>query len=261
VPQVGNVKLDTISGAFTQITGYQLAAAASGSASVITSGSCTVIRTTCSNTVAGTHVTALDAGTVTLTGPSGTGLNNQKLTESSNTYSYTIGSEGITIPGQASGSILPGTYSLAGAGGTDVGPFSASLTIGSPLTLTLPTTVTESAGLTLNWTGGNASDVVEIIGYSGIGCSGTGTNQAATQAEFICSTTAGQRTYTVPASILTQLPTVTAAQIAAGTANGALEVMSGVTPVNFNAPLKKDGSNIPSAFSSYIGIAGQAAYQ
>jgi uncharacterized protein (TIGR03437 family) len=261
VPQYGTVKLDTIGGAFTQITGFQLAAA-SGNYSLVTSGSCTVVRTTCSNTVAGTHVTSLDAGTVTLTGPAGTNLTNQQLTETGNTYSYIIGSEGISIPGQASGSILPGTYTLNGAGGTDVGPFNTSLTIGSPLVLSspLPSTVTESAGLTLNWTGGNASDVVEIIGYSGTGC-GTGTNQVANQAEFICSTTAGQRTFTVPASILTQLPTVTAAQISAGTANGALQVMSGVTPVNFNAPLKKDNSNIPSVFASYLGIGGQAAYQ
>jgi hypothetical protein len=261
--QYGTVKIDTISGAFTQITAFQLAAA-SGNYSVATSGSCIVVRTTCSNTVAGTHPANLDAGTVTLTGPAGTNLTNQKLTETSNVYNYTIGTEGLatSLPGQGNGSILPGTYNLTGAGGTDVGPFSASLTLGSPLTLSspLPATVTESAGLTLNWTGGNASDPVQIIGYSGTGC-GSGASQVPNQAEFICKTTAGQGTFTVPASILTQLPTVTAAQISAGTATGALEVLSGVTPVNFNAPLKKDNSNIPSAFSSYLGIAGQAAYQ
>jgi hypothetical protein len=37
--------------------------------------------------------------------------------------------------------------------------------------------------------------------------------------------------------------------------------MSGVTPVNFNAPLKKDNSNIPSVFASYLGIGGLVAYQ
>ena len=39
----------------------------------------------------------------------------------------------------------------------------------------LPTTVTRSAGLTLNWTGGNASDLVEIIGWSST-TTGTGTS-------------------------------------------------------------------------------------
>ena len=206
--------------------------------------------------------TSFDAGTVTLTGPSGTNLNNQKLTETSNTYSYTIGTEGISIPGQPSGSILAGTYTLTGAGGTDVGPFNTSITIGPPLTLNnpLPATVTESAGLTLNWTGGNASDVVEIVGYSGT-ISGTGANEITNATEFICTTTAGQKTFTVPASILTQLPTISAAQVAAGTASGSLEVLSSATPVNFNATLKKDGSNIPSSFASIIGISGSALYQ
>ena len=262
VPQYGNVKFDSISGSFNQLTGFQLAGS-SLNYSVTTSGSCMVVHLTCSSTVAGVHVTNLDAGTVTLTGPSGTNLNSQKLTEdSSYNYSYTIGTEGISIPGQGNGSIVAGTYSLAGAGGNDVGSFNTAITLGSPLTLSpgLPSTVTESAGLTLNWTGGNASDVVEIIGFSGTAC-GTGANPTTNQAEFICSTTAGQRTYTVPASILTQLPTVSAAQISAGTASGFLEVISGPTPVNFNATLKKDGSSIPSTFSSLIGIGGQAAYQ
>ena len=223
-----------------------------------------VIRvTSTSTTVAAAHLTSFDAGTVTLTGPSGTNLNNQKLTETSNTYSYTIGTEGISIPGQPNGSILAGTYTLTGAGGTDVGPFNTSITIGPPLTLNspLPATVTESAGLTLNWTGGNASDVVDIIGYSGT-ASGTGANEITNATEFVCTTTAGQKTFTVPASILTWLPTITAAQVAAGTASGSLDVLSIATPAtSFNATLKKDGSNIPSTFSSITGTGGSALYQ
>ena len=153
---------------------------------------------------------------------------------------------------------------MTGAGGNDVGPFSTSITIGPPLTLNnrpLPTTVTESAGLTLNWTGGNAADVVEIIGSSGT-TTGTGANQITTATEFVCTTTAGQRTFTVPASILTLLPTITAAQVAADTASGSLEVVSIATPAtSFNATLKKDGSTIPSAFGSLTTIGGSALYQ
>jgi hypothetical protein len=208
------------------------------------------------------HATAFDAGTVTLTGPSGTNLNSQKLTETSNVYSYTIGTEGISAVGQADGPILAGTYTLAGAGGNDVGPFNASITIGPPLSLNspLPATVMESAGLTLNWTGGNASDPVDIIGYSG-SVSGTGTNAVTNATEFICTTTAGQQTFTVPASVLTLLPTVTTAQVNAGTASGALDVTSSVTPVNFTATLKKDGSNIPSVFSYTFVTGGFVLYQ
>jgi uncharacterized protein (TIGR03437 family) len=258
-----SVKFNSISGAFSQINGFQLAAAGTANVSVTTSGSCQVFHvTTTGSAVSVGHVTDLDAGTVTLNGPAGTGLNNQKLGESGNTYSYTIGTEGITIPGQANGTILAGTYALNGAGGTDVGPFNTSITIGSPLTLNppLPTTVTESAGLTLNWTGGNSSDVVEIMGASAF-ASGTGVSQVTDTTEFVCVTTAGQKTFTVPASILTQLPTITAAQVAANTAAGLLELVSGPPTVNFNATLKKDGSVIPSVFSSFAGIASVVVFQ
>ena len=176
------------------------------------------------------------------------------------TLTATRSARKASIPA-SNGSILQGTYTLTGAGGNDVGPFNTSITIGPPLTLTspLPTTVTESAGLTLNWTGGNASDVVDIIGAS-YTTSGTGANQVTNTTEFICTTTAGQKTFTVPASILTQLP-IPPPLRSPGTPNGYLEVVSGATPVNFNATLKADGSNIPSVFASFVGTGGSVVYQ
>jgi uncharacterized protein (TIGR03437 family) len=255
---------DFIAGVFSQTSGYQLSSSGAQSPILATSGSCVVTRVTSTNsTVTAGHSTSFDAGTVTLTGPSGTNLNKQQLTETGNTYLYMIGTSGSGYPVLANGSILAGTYTLTGAGGTDVGPFNTSITIGPPLTLNnpLPTTVTESAGLTLNWTGGNAPDVVEIVGDSGT-TSGTGANQTTTVTGFLCTTTAGQKTFTVPASILTWLPTITAAQVAADTANGSLEVLSIATPAtSFNATLKKDGSTIPSSFSSITSINGPALYQ
>jgi uncharacterized protein (TIGR03437 family) len=257
---VGTEKIDDIGGSFTQVTGFQLSSSGTPNYSLTTIAGCQVFKYTFS----GTTVTvggakSLDAGTVTLTGPSGSNLTNQKLTEdSSNDYSYIINLTGQT----SNGTILAGTYSLTGSGGTAVGPFNTSITIGPPLTLNspLPTNVTESAGLTLNWTGGNASDVVEIIGDSGT-FTGTGANQVTSITEFICSTTAGQKTFTVPASILTQLPVITQAQVTAGTATGLLEVASGPPAVSFNATLKKDGSTIPSTFSNSVGTAGLCTYQ
>jgi hypothetical protein len=250
---------------FSQTSGFQLSSSSGTQSAILAnSGGCIVTRvTTTNNTVTAGHSTSFDAGTVTLTGPSGTNLNKQQLSETSNTYLYMIGESGSGYSGQPSGSILAGTYTLTGAGGNDVGPFSASITIGAPLTLNspLPTTVTESAGLTLNWTGGNAADVVEIVGDSAT-TSGTGANQTTTATGFLCTTTAGQKTFTVPASILTWLPAITAAQVNADTASGVLEVLSIATPAtSFNATLKKDGSNIPSAFSSITSISGPALYQ
>jgi uncharacterized protein (TIGR03437 family) len=260
-PPYGTFTTASASGSFAQMTSFQLPSTSSAGVSVITSGSCLVIHVTSQGTTAAvTHVTKLDAGAITLNGPSGTNLNNQKMTEDAS-YDYTYL---LSVPGQtSSASLLAGTYTLTGAGGTGVGSFNTSITLGSPLTLnnpaTLPTTVTESAGLTLNWTGGNASDVVEIIGDSGT-ITGTGASQVTNITEFVCSTTAGQKTFTVPASILTQLPTITAAQVAANTATGFLEVVSGPPAVSFNPNLTKGGT-IPSTLTSLIGIAGLALYQ
>ena len=134
-----------------------------------------------------------------------------------------------------------------------MGPFNTSITIGPPLTLSspLPTTVTESAGFTLNWTGGNASDVVNISGATSTS-TGTGANKVYTATGFICTTTAGQKTYTVPPAVLTQLVPA---------ASGSLDVASGVGPISFNATLKADGSNIPSCFVYSWVNGGLAAYQ
>jgi uncharacterized protein (TIGR03437 family) len=260
-PPYGTFTSASASGSFTEMTSFQLPSTASAGISVITSGSCLVVHVTSQGTTSAvTHVTNLDAGAITLNGPSGTNLNNQKLAEDAS-YDYTYL---LSVPGQSSSaSLLAGTYNLTGAGGTGVGSFNTSITLGPPLTLnnpaTLPTTITKSAGLTLNWTGGNASDVVEIIGDAGT-FTGTGASEVTDVTEFICKTTAGQKTFTVPASILTQLPTITAAQVAASTATGLVEVVSGPPAVSFSPNLTKGGT-IPSTLTSFVGIASTALYQ
>ncbi len=257
LPSVGSVKSNSIAGAFSKITGFQLASASQGNVSTIQSGSCQVIQATTTGTtsvsVSGT-VTNLDAGAVTINGPGGSSLTNQALTKTDNSYSLTnIEALGVTIPGQTTFTLPPGTYTLNGAGGNDVGTFNTSITLGSLLTLSspLPDTVTRSAGLTLNWTGGNASDLVEIIGSSGT-TTGTGSSAVTNSTTFICVTTAGQRTFTVPVAILTQLQP---------TATGLLSVASGVTPATFTASLKAGGSIDAGAFTSFVGIGGTPAYQ
>jgi len=118
----------------------------------------------------------------------------------------------------------------------------------------LPTTVNRSSPLTLNWTGGNASDMVEIIGSSGT-TTGTGTSAVTSTTEFICLTTAGQKTFTVPASVLSQLPATT------GTSTGLLEVASGNSSATFSPTLKANGQAIPSTFGSFLGIGALPTYQ
>ena len=259
VPSLGSIKIDSASGGFASITAFQLNAAPLNPSSV-TSGSCTVTTVTIHGNVvsAGGAATGLDAGAVTLSGPAGTNLSNTALTESSNSYSLTIGEEGISIPGGLNGTITAGKYTLNGAGGKDVGSFSTSITLGSPLTLTaaLPTVVSRSSPLVLAWTGGNSTDPVQIFGYSGTS-SGSGASAVTTATEFMCATTAGTGGFTVPASILSQLP-ATAASAAGGT--GLLEVASGPTPTSFTAPLT-GSSSVTAFFSGIIGTGGLVSYQ
>jgi hypothetical protein len=247
VPQLGTVTEGIIGGGFSQITAFQLSSAVQGNVNVIQQGSCQVITATVTGTSTSTgSVTNLDAGKVTITGPSGSSLTNQALTETNNSYSL------VSIPGQVSFTLPAGSYALAGAGGNDVGSFSTSLTLATAITVTggLPSTVPESSPLTINWTGGNASDMLEIVGASSTN-TGTGANQVTTSTEFICVTTAGAKTFTVPSSILTQLP---------ATANGSLLVLSGNTNAPFTATLKADGSSIPGTFGSFVGVGAAPAY-
>jgi len=165
----------------------------------------------------------------------------------------------MTLPGALNAKLVAGQYTIAAAGGKDVGTFNTSLTLGSPLTLlgALPNTVTESAGLTLNWTGGNVSDLVEIVGSSST-TTGTGANASTDSWTFICTTNAGAGTFTVPSSILTQLPKVSASSITAG---GFLEFASVVNPSTFTAPLTGGGSIDSGTFLSLVGFGGSVSYQ
>jgi uncharacterized protein (TIGR03437 family) len=271
IPSFGNVTetIALLGGGFTQVTGFQLTAS---SAVAFQPGACQVTQSSASSqsTVVTTgSATYLDAGAITLNGPSGSNITNAALTETSNLYSLTISEQatGITLPPGSTGipnaSIVPGTYTLKGAGGKDVGAFNAAVTLGTPLTVTggLPASVTRSAGLTLNWTGGNSTDLVEIIGSAG-GATGS--------AAFSCITTAGAGTFTVPASILNQLPAVTTQAISQGTSSGFLGVFSTPNPTSssnptgsslFSAPLTAGGSISNATFLALLGIENSASYQ
>jgi len=255
----GTFKTNGISGGFIQLTGFQLASASQVNPTINQQGSCTVSQSVSgsgSNAAATGTINYLDAGTVTITGPAGSSLTNQALNKTNNLYSYT-NVEGISLPGQANFSLPAGDYTLNGAGGVDVGTFNTKMTLSPLLTVTggLPNSVTRSAGLTLNWTGGNAADLVEIIGSSSTS-TGTGTSTVTTTTTFICLTTAGAKTFNVPASVLNQLPANS------GTATGLLEIASGNYSTTFSPTLKTgSGGTIPSFFGNFIGLGNSVTYQ
>jgi len=262
----GNVKSDEASGSFVKYTGFELPSIPPTAFGAIANGTCIVSQiTTGSSSFLAAGGVNLDAGKVTLTGPSGSNINNAAFTETLNTYILSIGIEGsqTQLPGSINGTIVAGTYSLAGAGGKDVGAFNASITLATPLTITggLPTTTVRASGLPLAWTGGNPSDLVEIFGSS----STTNSAGSTSGVSFVCFTTAGTGGFTVPASILDQLPAVSAAQEANNTAIGFLGVASGLYGTsgngNFTWTTVSDGASHPGFFTALIGSATTEVWQ
>jgi uncharacterized protein (TIGR03437 family) len=257
VPQVGSVKQNSIGGGFFQLTGFQLAAGAQQNVSAIQSGSCQIFQSTTTGTTpnATGSLTYLDAGNVSVTGPAGSSLSNLALTKTNNLYGISS-TEGFSIPGQTNFSLPAGTYTLNGGGGPDVGSFNTSLSLPAALTVTggLPSSVNRGNPLTLNWTGGNTSDLVEIVGSSS-STSGTGATATTTSVTFICLTTAGQKTFTVPTSILGQLPATS------GNNTGFLEVATGTANSTFTASLPKIGGSVTGAFASFVGSGSTVTWQ
>jgi uncharacterized protein (TIGR03437 family) len=271
LPQVGTVKLNSVSGLFAKFTGFQLSGVAQYQP--VQSGSCQVLHVTGTQgggVSSGGTAAVLDAGAITLNGPAGSNISNMTLKQdATNIYSLALASDGLpSIPGVTggTGTIVAGAYTLSGAGGKDVGKFNASLTVGPPLTINggLPTTITRSSGMPLTWTGGNPSDLVEIVGYAGT-ITGTGANATTDATEFICTSTAGQGGFTVPASVLNQLPAVSSNQVTNGTGVTSLEVLSTVNPTSgngqFTAPLTAGGSIDAGFFLALVGYAGTPSYQ
>jgi uncharacterized protein (TIGR03437 family) len=139
---------------------------------------------------------SLDAGpSLSVRGPGGTLVLPKESTLGF--ISYLVQGTSDNLPG--------GTYTFTGPGGPDVGSFSISADLGPELVWTNRTsvqTVTRANGVTLTWTGGDASQPVYISGTSVV-VSLSGTSTAAT---FICYANQSAGTFSVPASILNRLP-------------------------------------------------------
>lgn len=120
-----------------------------------------------------------------------------------------FGARASYLGGSISNNILPsslfldpGSYTLQGFGGMDVGPFSTSFNIPQPLTWAnrLQTnTVDRSQPLTLSWTGGDSGQVVAVLGF-GVDL------PANSSAVFVCIAPAGATSFTVPTDMLANLP-------------------------------------------------------
>jgi len=107
----------------------------------------------------------------------------------------------------------------------------------------LPATVNRSANLPLAWTGGNSSDVVQIMG---------GSSTSTDTWNFICSTTAGAGGFTISNAVLGLLP---------ASNNGILSVSDSPAAASLTAPLVAGGSIDLGQLTALLSIGATVSYQ
>jgi hypothetical protein len=140
----------------------------------------------------------MDAGpTITIKGPAGTRVLNR--VQAGNVVGYrTQANFGNATPGNY---LDPGTYTMTGTGGRDIGAFTATITVPqTPFLWTNPPeagqTIDRTQDYTIAWTGGIPGTQVFITGGSG------------TIGGFRCAAPAGDGQFTIPSWVLlTLLPT------------------------------------------------------
>jgi hypothetical protein len=141
-----------------------------------------------------TTSTGLDAGSILLTGPGGTQMPLAGMPNSPGAYYAQLSASAIPSSG--------GTFVFKGAGGTQVGSFTATVAFpGAILTWTNQSaagTVNRAQGLNVTWSGGDPGSYV-IIG-------GTSSSGAGANGSYTCIAPAAAGQFTVPSYILLGMP-------------------------------------------------------
>ena len=221
--------MDTASAIFVALNADQLNAGSAAPPTAVPNNTCRVTRQMVTVSTSGSGVptyTLLSAGSLTLNGPN---VVNAPLSVET-LLNARVG--GVTV---VNGAVLAaGTYTITGAGGRDVGPFQASIPMSQPLsvTSTVPSSLQRSQDLTLAWAGGGTDPVV-ITGFSSVAAPGsTPGNPVLDLGIFTCVTTGDRQGFTVPTSVLQQLPA----------ANGSITISSNNATINFTAPMVAGGN-------------------
>lgn len=185
------------SGAASFVKGVALSATAG------LESSCTV-RHLIEQDETGPVTTGLDAGALQVAGVRGT----RKIErQSRGHYASDLGQkfDGPVIPGLPTGELFlePGEYTVTGAGGEDVGAFTAQLTVPKAVEWTNRAqleTVERAAGLRVEWRDGAADQIVTLMGMAMVAV------RPAVAAMFVCQARGDAGSITVPPSILSALP-------------------------------------------------------
>jgi hypothetical protein len=174
---------------------------------LVTLGGCLVLQGVSPNAT----TTYLDAGNLTISGPGGT------LPITKTAASGIIAYE-LNLPTGYFGS-TGGSYTVAGSGGADVGPFSVTVTDNNPLVWTNQSAIAavdRTQGVTVNWTGGIPGTYVTIAG---------GSTAISVSATFLCFAPVSAGTFTVPPYVTLAMPA----------ANGGINLLNQSNTAAFSA--------------------------
>ena len=209
--QTINTRGDTVSGSFTSVSGPDLPKLFGTSTlpagfQIPAAGVCNIFTTT-TIPIAATNITSrsLDAGaSITARGPAGTRTALRTSSAGSIFYNVDAG------PGTPGNFMDAGNYTFTGPGGPDVGAFSLSVDVAPELVWTNRTsvaTINRASGATITWTGGEPSQLIFISGTSIVVDITNPGNP--TGASFQCYANQSAGSFTIPASILNQMPAST----------------------------------------------------
>jgi len=212
LPSTGTTTSESIGGGFSSYTQAEWQYPFSAP----TFGACSVLDITGLGKAPYLPDAYLDAGTITVSGPN---LPSGTLVPKS-TPNGQIGPSYILIDATGTKLANGGTYTITGGGGTQVGPFTASMTLPQSFTVTnwdAITAINRANGLTVNWSGTGFNTVVI-----------TATGQSLTTSETItasCVVAGSLGTYSIPQGALAMLfptqvatLTVTATTVTSGIA-------------------------------------------
>lgn len=201
---------ESASGSFAK---YGVSSVATANFSLLKIGQCFVFKRTGTQEeiISAVPPTPLDAGPqLTLDGPNAANKAMPKSQEGD--YGLTLYNSGVGgFGGSGSPTLVQGTYTIAGPGGADIGSFSTRIDfpgafawsnqdkIGDPISRATP--------LKVDWTGGG-SGLVGIVGIAMKSIGGTVDNPIVDATIFDCVAEASAGTFTVPTSVLQQLPAV-----------------------------------------------------
>ena len=247
LPSVGTVQGGIVSGSFVEINTFHLGVVPPQVGTTLpTTTQCFVFQITGGQGGQSSSVIYgginRDSGTVMVSGPTGSNLNNTVIPQSSD-YSYFLIATS-TAPG--SPNLTPGSYKASSSGGKNVGAWSVTTTLSAPPSSNnLPSSIPRNADFTLPFAPSTGLVEVSISSVLSSGTSQTG-------ASVICIGPASAGSITVPGSDLAQLP---------ANPNGSLIFLVGGAPTSFTAPASDGGNPFPSTITSFAGTETTVALQ